>query len=796
LKEGQDLIFEQTLLSIGDAVMVADLEGRITLINPAAEKLTGWSKSDALDKQLTDIFRVKAVNEQSVETESRVAKAVRDGAVNGVAARGVLIARDGSELPISKSSTAVVDAGGRSIGVVLVFRDISNVWKAERELEGSETRYRRLFESAHDGILILDEATAKVTDVNPFMSLLLGYPRDYFLGKELWEIGVFRDAAASREAMETLKKAGKIRYEDRPLQHKDGRHIPVEFVSNVYREGPRKVIQCNIRDITERKRLAEELVAMKEKAEVANRAKSQFLANMSHEIRTPLTAILGFAEMQLRKSPEECAKIGCSEIIRRNSVHLLELINDILDLSKVEAGEMKVERVFFDLPALFSEIISLLRPRAKEKGLGFGVTFQGPIPRTIQSDPSRLRQILINLMGNALKFTESGNIDLLITAPGTGDGTMALRVDVTDSGIGMTAELMGRLFRPFTQGDESITRKFGGTGLGLTISQEFARLLGGGVTVTSQPGVGSTFSLKINAGPSLGVEQLEGLTETMLPRKADQAFSPEIYLRGRILLVEDGADNQRLFRMQLNSSGASVVSAMNGQMAVDLATSQPFDLILMDMQMPVMDGYAATTELRRRGLKIPIIALTAYAMEEDRARCLTIGCDAYLSKPVEEQTLLTAVHRYLGQPVPAESGEASAGGAAPIAAPAAAAGPDSEPIKSSLSGDPRMREIIPGFVGRLPGKVRKMLDLMEQHDLPALQNVVHELLGTGGGYGFPAVSESARQAQESIRGGGTFETITSEVNSLIAIIRRIEGYKEVKSSERNERGAEVGAKQV
>ena len=312
----------------------------------------------------------------------------------------------------------------------------------------------------------------------------------------------------------------------------DGRHIPVEFVSNVYREGRRNVIQCNIRDITERKQLAEELMHAREDAEAASRSKSEFLANMSHEIRTPMSAILGFAEMLLQKSPEECKEIGCVQIIRRNSLHLLELINDILDLSKVEAGQMKVERISFDLPALLSEVISLMRPRATEKGLAFGVTFEGPIPRLIQSDAFRLRQILINLLGNALKFTESGKIDVRVTEEESGGPNIVLRVDVIDSGIGMTPEQVERLFQPFTQGDASITRKFGGTGLGLTICRQLAKLLGGNVTVTSQLGFGSTFTLKIDGGPSAGVERLQGLTEATLPKKWIKARRPKSICAG------------------------------------------------------------------------------------------------------------------------------------------------------------------------------------------------------------------------------------------------------------------------
>jgi PAS domain S-box-containing protein len=774
--------YSAILASIGKAVIVTDPESRITFMNPIAEKLTGWVQHDALEKNLKDIFHI--VDGRSSQTvETWVASAIKEGAVVYLTDPTVLITPDGGEWPIDGNAAPILDAG-RLVGVVLAFHDVSNRREEEQNLEISEVRYRRLFEAAHDGILILNAVTAKVIDVNPFMGDLLGYPREHFLEKELWQIGVFKDAEISKKAMATLQRVGHIRYEDLPLEHKDGRQIPVEFVSNVYRESRRNVIQCNIRDITERKRLANALTEATREAEMANRSKSQFLANMSHEIRTPMGAILGFADMLLHRSPEECAQAGCVQIIQRNSLHLLELINEILDLSKVEAGQLKVERVSSDLPALFSEIISLMRPRAAEKGLAFGVTFQGPIPHLIQTDPLRLRQILVNLVGNSVKFTQSGRIDLKVTDEGVDSPRIVLRVDVIDSGIGMTPELVGRLFMPFTQGDASITRKFGGTGLGLTISRQLAKLLSGDVTVRSQPGVGSIFTLKIDGGPAAGVERLEGLTEATLPATLEQKAEAQIHLRGQVLLVEDGADNQRLLRMQLSDAGASVTSALNGQIAVNLATTHTFDLILMDMQMPVMDGYAATTELRRRGLTLPIIALTAYAMAEDRDKCLTAGCSGYLSKPIDEEKLLKTVNEHLGTdhaPVPNESAEAGVVGSSPLSSDANASNKtDPNTMRSSYADNPRIMEIIPEFVAGLPGEVAKMTDLLEHNDLPGLQMLSHQLLGTCGGYGFGPVSEPARTVEQSIKTGQTLESVTLAVKSLIEVLRRIDGYDERK----------------
>ena len=771
--------FRTTLASIGDAVIVTDPESHITFMNSTAEKLTGWSQLDGLQRHLTDVFNI--VNEQSSRSvENPVAKAIRDGAIVGLANHTVLIARDGTEWPIDDSAAPILDAAGNIVGVVLVFHDISNRRTVEHELEISEIRYRRLFETAHDGILILDAGTAKVLEVNRFLVDLLGYPRDHFMGKELWEIGVFKDAESSKSAMATLQKVGRIRYEDLPLEHKDGRQIPVEFVSNVYREGRRGVIQCNIRNITQRKHVEQELAKATEAAEAANRSKSEFLANMSHEIRTPMSAILGFAARLLDNKQDETGRVECVSIIQRNALHLLELINEILDLSKIEALQMKVERIDCDIPEMISDITSLMRPRAVEKGLAFGIAFDGPIPRLIQTDPMRLRQIMVNLLGNAVKFTKTGKIDMRIRDERAGSGSIMLRIDVIDSGIGMTPDVLARLFQPFTQGDESITRKYGGTGLGLTISRRLAKLLNGDISVTSEIGIGTTFSVKIDGGPSAGVEMLQGLNEATLPLHKNDAAQHDIVLSGRILLVEDGRDNQRLLRMQLEDAGAIVSSAEDGQIAVAKAMNQPFDLILMDMQMPVMDGYAATAELRRRGLKTPIIALTAYAMAEDRAKCLASGCDDYLTKPVKEEILLKTVNQHLGHNssvAPGQSAEAGVAGSPP---PDSAVN-HSSAIKSNFADNPRMATIIPEFVAGLAGEVRKIVDLLERNELPSLQRVVHQLRGASGGYGFDAVTEPATRAEESIKAGNALESINAEIKSLIEVIRRIDGYDESKS---------------
>ncbi len=385
-------------------------------------------------------------------------------------------------------------------------------------------------------------------------------------------------------------------------------------------------------------------------AQNASRAKSEFLANMSHEIRTPMTAILGFSDLLIESPGGLAAEEGrqALDAIKRNGEHLLAIINDILDLSKIEADRMEVERIPVNPATLLSEVAALMSLRAGERGLTLRCEVDGLIPARIQSDPVRLRQILLNLIGNAIKFTSKGEVRVTVRRP---ESLEVIEFAVMDSGIGMTAEQQTRLFRPFAQADSSTTRRYGGTGLGLTISRRLARLLGGDIDIESAPGRGSVFHVRIATGALEGVEMVSALDTPTPLRVPSPAQAGRALLGGRILLVEDGPDNQRLIRRLLNAWGAEVAIAENGRQAVDLALDAwrrevPFDVILMDMQMPVMDGYTATRELRRVGYDGAVIALTAHAMATDRDRCLEAGCDDYATKPIDRKALRTTIDRH------------------------------------------------------------------------------------------------------------------------------------------------------
>jgi len=419
------------------------------------------------------------------------------------------------------------------------------------------------------------------------------------------------------------------------------------------------VMMCTA-DITVEKQREEELARLCRAAEAASRAKSEFLANMSHEIRTPLTAIMGYADLlrddsDTARAPDR--RLETIDTIRSAGQHLMSVINNILDLSKIEADRMTFTLSDTGLTGILSEVEALVRPRAAEKGISIALRLTTPVPERIVSEPTFLRQILTNLVANAVKFTENGGVTVHAGVVQGASGP-CLRVDVEDTGPGLTPEQAGKLFQPFTQADSGMSRKFGGTGLGLTISRRLAVLLGGDVMLHhSRPGVGSTFRFELPLQAATGSPVVASIGQ---PEKPAAAPAQAGRLKGRVLLAEDGPDNQRLITLHLTKAGAQVDVAENGLVALSMieaaaVAGRPYDLLVSDMQMPEMDGYTLARTLRQRGSMLPILALTAHAMAEDREKCIAAGCDDYDSKPINKARLIERCCRWIAAQHPAKT---------------------------------------------------------------------------------------------------------------------------------------------
>jgi PAS domain S-box-containing protein len=536
--------------------------------------------------------------------------------------------------------------------------------------------------------------------------------------------------------------------------------------------------------------LGEELAQAKAAAEAANQSKSEFLANMSHEIRTPMTAILGYSDLLVEDDCSPADRVAHLNAIRQNGQHLLGLINDILDISKIEAGRMEVEQVDCSPKDLIAEATSMLRGRATEKGLDFRVHYATGAPALVRTDPTRVRQVLVNLVGNAVKFTHAGSItlDVAFTADPAGAGRM--RLAVSDSGIGMTPEQIGRLFRPFTQADTSTTRQFGGTGLGLHICKRLAGMMGGELTVNSTYGVGSTFALDVPVGPVDPAQLAPPGTPTIGP--ADVMPAPakrwaDIKLQGRYLLAEDGPDNQRLISMYLRRAGADVEVVGDGKAAVDRVLAErsagtPFRAVVMDIQMPELDGYAAVGHLRRAGVTTPMVALTAHAMASDREKCLQAGFTAYATKPIDRAKLLDTLAQ-----LPAEhAGEAAPGATAatPTLTPTPTPGEasDAGALVSDLAGDPDMAELMEFFTAGLPETTDGLRRSVAGRDRPALCGLVHTVKGSSGNFGFMGISRHAAAVEARVKAESDWDVIGTQVDSLIGMIRRVSGYQIAKEA--------------
>lgn len=515
-------------------------------------------------------------------------------------------------------------------------REVTDRKLLEQELRGSEVRYRRLFESAHDGILILDAETGTIADSNPFISDLLGFSRAELAGKELWEIGLFRDIEASKNAMRELQKEGFIRYQDLPLEAKAGRRIEVEFVSNVYVEGARSVIQCNVRDITERRILEADLELRNEELARADESKNQFIAMLSHELRSPLNAIRGWIQI-LRRPDARAEDVHKGlEVIDRNSKAQAELISDLLDVHGIAAGKIRLELATIDLQEAIDLAVTGLTPVAAAKEIDI-VWARGAAPTLVSGDALRLHQVLSNLIGNSIKFTPKGGHVRVTLRQQAGRAELV----VSDTGQGISVAALPHIFERFRQADPDTTRYEGGLGLGLSIARRLVELHGGTITASSPgKGRGATFSVSL---PLL-------VAGAVLPPVRDDGAGDEtpVSLGGLlVLLVDDEADAREPVRRVLEGAGAETIAVASADQALAVFEDRRPDVIVSDIAMPGRDGYDLMRSIcalpPTRGRRVPGIALTAFAAAEDRERAKRAGFQVHLTKPVGRAELIAAV---------------------------------------------------------------------------------------------------------------------------------------------------------
>jgi PAS domain S-box-containing protein len=636
-------------------VSVADVSGRILDVNAAFCRISGYTREELLGQD----HRIVNSGHHPKDFWVHLWRTIASGdAWHGEVCNR---AKDGSLYWVDTIIAPFRGVNGAIENYVSLCTNITDRKRAEETLRHQGQVKEEMGRIARVGGWELDGATGRATWTNQ-MYEIFEVPNSYTPELEASMShfpGEARDLVA-RYVQRAIDTGEPFDFTV-PFVTAKGRHLWVRGKGKAdHRADGTARLYGAFQDVTESQQAQQELIEARDSAEAANRAKSQFLANMSHELRTPLTAVLGHLELL-----EDGAVAGdpgkrgqCLTTMKRNGEHLLTVIGDILDLSSIEANKLRVHRVAVAPAAVVEEALAMVRTRANGKQLTLDCVWTTPVPSAITTDPVRLRQILVNLLGNAVKFTESGGVRLAMACDRSAPGGAALRCTVTDTGIGMTQEQIDRVFDGFEQADTSMSRRFGGTGLGLRISRSLARLLGGDIAVTSTPGAGSTLTLTVATGPLDGVAMIDPVaaSKATIPAASEELQpAPAVQpLAGiRILLAEDGPDNQRLIAFHLRKAGAEVAVADNGLLAVralcdgqetaDLASPVPFDVVLMDMQMPEMDGYTAAATLRAKGCTLPVVALTAHAMVGDREKCLAAGCSAYATKPIKKAALIHAV---------------------------------------------------------------------------------------------------------------------------------------------------------
>ena len=745
-----------------DALMAIDHEGKVVEFNPAAERIFDLARAQALGRAFAGLVLPE---ERKGDRDLGLRRFLETGAGPAVGQRVEAVGvRPGGRFPVELAIGAVRTGGPPLFAVSL--RDISARKRAEARLLESEQRFRGSFDNAPIGMALV-AIDGRWLRVNPALCAIVGYSARELLETDDPSLTHPEDRVSVLDAARRhlAGEIGSYQVETRVL-HKRGHEVWIILCASLVRDvrGQPLHLVAQIQDITPRKQAEEalrrareeleqrarDLAAAKEAAERASRVKGEFLANMSHEVRTPMSAVIGHADMLLDPELPRADRDQALHAIRRNGAHLLQIINDVLDLSKIEAGRLELERTVDSPWRVALDVVSTLKIQAVEKGIALEIEAIGRPPADRIMDPTRASQIAMNLVGNAIKFSGPGGRVVVRVGDRPGDqGESRVLFEVEDRGIGMSPAQVEQLFTPFQQGDSSTTRRFGGTGLGLSITRRLVETMGGTIAVRSELGQGSVFSVELPLPPSD-----PGLLDAAEDPRGPAGTGPA--LSGRALLAEDNVESQRVLVYHLRRLGLDVETVGNGRLALATALAGGFDLVLMDMQMPEMDGYDATRSLRRSGFQAPVIALTAHAMVGDREKCLGAGCSDYLTKPVEPRTLAKLLSRYLPERRNRKS-------------------PPIDAIRSEFQDDAGMEALIRDYVASLPKQVSELGRLLSSGDLRGLEARAHKIQGVGGMYGYPGLTETAARIGRAVREGrdaGSLAALLAEFSDLATGIER------------------------
>ncbi|HUI42180.1 MAG TPA: PAS domain S-box protein, partial [Terriglobia bacterium] len=778
-------------LHIGLIVWGAD--GRATLSNGAALEMLGLTPEELTSRTCSDGgWQIVGEDGSPLTAADRPAsRALRTRQPVRDVMMGIYRRRSDDWVWLLASAEPQMAEDGSIRNVVCTLNDITARCRAEEALRESEQRTRIIVDTALDAVVTADES-GRVTGWNRRAEEMLGWPREEALGRPWVELVIparFRGECERRyqRFLTTGDHPAANRRSELLALRRDGSEFPAELSIAPARAGGRWILSGFLRDVTERKRAEAELLKAKEAAEAASQAKSEFLANVSHEIRTPMNGIIGMTELAL-DGPLSEEQREYLTMAKSSADSLLAVINDILDFSKIEAGKLSLSESAFDLRQCLDEAVKPLVFRARAKSLGWTCEVAGEVPKAVVGDPTRLRQIIINLVANAIKFTDRGHVGLRVELDSQDDAGLRLRFSVSDTGIGIPLEKQKLIFEAFSQADSSTSRKYGGTGLGLTICARLAEMMGGEIGLESEAGRGATihFTARFGVASAAAEASLDaGAPSADEPAAAGvpKSFAP-IGPPLRILLAEDNPVNQKIAQRWIEAQGHAVELVGNGRDVVDRVSLEAFDLVLMDVQMPIMDGVEATTAIRFRevatGRHLPIVAVTAHAMPGDREKYLALGMDGYLAKPIRRERLLAVIEEFCAKP-----GRQAASAAA--AAPAVHSGPDAAPEPSPTSGlevldlpaalarvegdFDLLRELGAIFLENREAMLAELHRALECGDAQGVERAAHALSGTLGNFAADQACHEASSLERLARQGKLAEAAGSGHRLDVAVER-------------------------